>query len=112
QSRIPGLKQNLIQTQRRDVKITGAMVSVAAHGMYPGVSNPLGLELHDRIEEMLADWEQSFIRGIANPLGAATDYQYMNGALSFLGRTNPAANTTAVPYNAGGAALNDLLVNA
>lgn len=111
QSRVPGVKYNVIQTQRKDVNVTGAMVSMANHGMIPGIGNMVGYQLHQRIEEMLGITEQSFIRGVASQQSVATEYEAMWGTLAFLGRTNPVPNATAVPYNAGGAALNDLLVN-
>lgn len=110
-SRSPAIKANTIQTWRRDVIITGSMVSLARHGLVPGQPNMVAFQLHERWWEVLQDMERSVIYGIGTPAATQTDYQEMWGVLAWLGYSNPVPNSTSVLFNANGAFISDLLYN-
>jgi hypothetical protein len=111
-SRAPGIKANTIQSWRRDVIITGAMVELARHGMVPGIPNQPAFQLHERFWEMLQDYEKSIIRGLGTPAATQSNTsQTAWGILAWLGYSNPVPNSTAVLSNANGAAITDLLLN-
>lgn len=110
-SRSPVVKGNIVQTWRRDVIVTGSMISLAQHNMTPGIRNQLAFQLHERYWEMLQDMERSLIYGVGTPAATQTEYQEQWGVLSWLGYSNPVPNATAVLFNAAGAPLSDLLFN-
>jgi hypothetical protein len=110
-SRSPSVKANTIQTWRRDVIITGSMVSLARHGLVPGQPNMVAFQLHERWWEALQDMERSAIYGIGTPSTTQTDYQEMWGLLAWLGYSSPVPNSTSVLFNANGAFISDLLFN-
>lgn len=110
-SRSPAVKANIVQTWRKDVVITGSMISLAKHGMVPGIPNQLAYQLHERYWEMLIDMERALIYGVGTPSNTQTEYQEMWGVLAWLGYSNPVPNATATMSNAAGAALSDLLFN-
>ena len=110
-SRSPSVKANPIQTWRRDVVITGSMVSLARHGLVPGQPNMVAFQLHERWWEVLQDMERSVIYGIGTPAATQSEYQEMWGVLPWLGYSNPVPNATSVLFNANSAAISDLLLN-
>jgi hypothetical protein len=110
-SRAPGIKNNLIQTWRRDINISSAMLSMAQHGLVPGIPNQLAYQLHQRFSETLIDMENTAIQSISTGTSTTTDYQTMWGVLSWLGMMATNANTTATPQDALTAPLSDLLFN-
>jgi hypothetical protein len=61
---------------------------------------------------MLIDIERTVIESIGSPAGVATEYQTLWGMLPFTGFSTPAYNSTSVLFNAGGAPISDLLLNA
>lgn len=111
QSRSPIVKANIVQTWRRDVIITGSMISLAQHNMVPGQRNQLAFQLHERYWEMLIDMERSLVYGIGTPSNTQAEYQEQWGVLSWLGYSNPVPNATATLFNANGAYLSDTLFN-
>lgn len=109
-SRAPILKQNMIQTGRKDVVISAHMITLAKYGMVPGIANQMGYQLHQRFLEALVEINRSAIFGIQNPLGTANEYMTMAGILSWLGWAGVTQNSTATTFNAQGATLNDINV--
>jgi hypothetical protein len=110
-SRAPGIKSNLIQTWRRDVNISSAMIALAQYGHVPGIKNQVAYQLSQRFTEMLIDMENSVIKGIGTQNNVNTDYQTLWGILSWFGAAAVNANATSVLFNAQGAAISDLLIN-
>lgn len=111
QSRIPATKNNLIYTIRKDVQITGSLLSLSKHGLVVGMPNIMATQLHNRFLEALIDLERTLIGGIGTPAATQTEYPTPWGLLSMLGYTNPAFNSTSVTFNANSAQVSELVLN-
>lgn len=111
QSRVPGVKNNLIYTIRKDVQITGSLLTLSKHGLVVGMPNVMATQLHNRFLEALIDLERTLIGGIGTPAGTQTEYPTPWGLMAALGFTNPAFNSTSVTFNANNAYLSELLLN-
>ncbi len=111
QSRVPGIKNNLIYTLRKDVQITGSLLALSKHGLVVGMPNIMATQLHNRFLEALIDLNRTLIGGIGTPAATQTEYPTPWGLLSMLGFTTPAFNATSVTFNANNAFISELLLN-
>lgn len=111
QSRVPGIKNNLIYTIRKDVQITGSLLALSKHGLVVGMPNVMATQLHNRFLEALIDLERTLIGGVGTPSGTQTEYPTPWGLMAALGFMNPAFNSTSVTFNANNAFLSELLLN-
>jgi hypothetical protein len=109
QSRVPGYKQNVFTLRRRDVVITGQVVSLAQHGMIPGTANPVAEQLNDRFQELLQDMNRELIGETGTPGSTQDNYNQQNGILQWLGYAPTPANSSATLLSGGGAPLSDIM---
>jgi hypothetical protein len=112
QSRVPGIKSNLIYTIRKDVQITGSLLALSKFGLVPGLPNVLAYQLHNRFIEALIDMERTALKGVGTPAATQTEYPMPWGFLPMLGFGPVAYNSTSVLFNAQSAFLNETLINA
>jgi len=111
QSRVPGIKSNLIYTIRKDVQITGSLFALSKHGLVVGMPNVMATQLHNRFLEALIDLNRTLIGGVGTPAGTQTETPTPWGLMAALGFTSPAFNATSVTFNANNATLSELLLN-
>jgi hypothetical protein len=111
QSRVPGLKNNLIYTIRKDVQITGSLLALSKHGLVVGMPNVMATQLHNRFLEAMIDLERTLIGGLGTPAATQTETPTPWGLMAALGFNNPAFNSTSVTFNANNAFLSELLLN-